>query len=143
MYGGGAIPPKIGKLLYSAGVKLHSAYGATETGVSTVFSKRTKEDDATWDYMEFSQMTKVKWVPQGDGTYECQFKVNYLLVLLGFKHFIDGLIRRAIPMSWQLKIFLEDMQHQMCLLGILLKTTFGNRKLSSSFVSRNKLILFY
>jgi hypothetical protein len=35
--------------------------------------------------MEFAPHTNIRWIPQGDGTYELQFQVSRLLVLLGFK----------------------------------------------------------
>ena len=67
--------PKIGEFLVASGVKLISAYGGTEFGVPTLPFKR-KGDEEDWAYMEFSDRTKIRWVPQGDGTYECQFLVS-------------------------------------------------------------------
>ena len=76
MYGGGAIPLKLGDMLYSAGVKISPVYGSTETGSSTHAFKRIKEDEAAWDYMEFGKSMDIRWIPQGDGTYELQFLVS-------------------------------------------------------------------
>ena len=84
MYGGGAIPPKLGDMLYSSGVKMTSIYGSTETGNSTYAFKRINEDEAAWDYMEFSKSMGIRWIPQGDGTYELQFLVSNAYVP-GFK----------------------------------------------------------
>ena len=84
MYGGGAIPPKIGDMLYSAGVKIGSVYGSTESGNTNHPFKRTKEEEAAWDYMEFSKGANIRWVPQGDGKYELQFLVSSASVP-GFK----------------------------------------------------------
>ncbi|KAG6892282.1 nonribosomal peptide synthetase [Termitomyces sp. T159_Od127] len=30
-------------------------------------------DEQDWAYMEFSDRAEIRWVPQGDGTFECQF----------------------------------------------------------------------
>ena len=54
----------------------------------------------------------------------------------------DDLSRLAIPIPWQSKIFLEDMQLRICLLGIQPKTTFGRCKISPSLASCKKLIRF-
>ncbi|KAF8953018.1 putative aminoadipate reductase [Flammula alnicola] len=71
-YAGGALSPKLGDNMLVAGVKLCSVYGATEFGSPTHPVTR-KGDEMDWAYMEFSDRSKVRWVPQGDGTYECQF----------------------------------------------------------------------
>ncbi|KAF8899601.1 hypothetical protein CPB84DRAFT_1847624 [Gymnopilus junonius] len=71
-YSGGAIAPKIADDLTAAGVKLVPTYGGTEFGAPTEFFKRS-EDAADWMYLEFDERCKVRWIPQGDGTYECQF----------------------------------------------------------------------
>ena len=76
MYSGGAIPPKLGDMLHSAGVKISTIYGSTETGNSTEPFKKTKEESSYWDYMEFGKNMNIRWVPQGDGTYELQFLVS-------------------------------------------------------------------
>ena len=69
------------------------AYGTTESGPSSRSFKRIKEDEADWAYMEFGAHTNVRWIPQGDGTYECQFQVSSLFVL-GFHQLIGGLDMR-------------------------------------------------
>ncbi|KAF8868636.1 acetyl-CoA synthetase-like protein [Gymnopilus junonius] len=58
---GGAMAPKVAQSLIASGVKMVTSYGGTEFG----------RDD--WDFVEFDHRCKVRWVPQGDGTYECQF----------------------------------------------------------------------
>ena len=92
--------------------------------------------------MKFGAHTNIRWMPQGDGTYECQFKVSGLLVRLEYKQLIDLWIRHAIHISWQLKTcpIFGDMQHQTCLLGIQLKNTFGSCEILYSFTSCKKLI---
>ncbi|KAF8075758.1 putative aminoadipate reductase [Lyophyllum atratum] len=71
-YSGGSLAPKLGDSLANAGVSLHSVYGGTEFGGPTRMMTR-KGDEKEWDYMEFSERVNVRWVPQGDGTFECQF----------------------------------------------------------------------
>ncbi|KAG6906942.1 putative NRPS-like protein biosynthetic cluster [Tephrocybe rancida] len=71
-YSGGAVAPKLGDFMFSAGVKLNPGYGGTEFGSPTHAIPRPG-DENEWAYMEFSKRSKVRWVPQGDGTYECQF----------------------------------------------------------------------
>ena len=127
MYAGGAISPKVGDLLYFAGVKIGTLYGSTETGNSSHPFKRTKDEEALWDYVEFSKNSNIRWVPQGDETYELQFLVSSASVP-GFKTTEGEILRHAIHIFWQSKIclILVDMQHQICLLGIQLRITFGN-----------------
>ena len=72
---------------------MYSSYGTTESGSSTHAFKRTK-DEAAWAYMEFGAHTNIRWMPQGDGTYECQFQVSRFLVSLDHKQLIDGLDMR-------------------------------------------------
>ena len=73
---------------------MYSSYGTTESGSSTHAFHRTKEDEAAWAYMKFGAHTNVRWIPQGDGTYECQFQVSGLFVCLEYKQLIDGLDMR-------------------------------------------------
>ncbi|KNZ79425.1 L-aminoadipate-semialdehyde dehydrogenase large subunit [Termitomyces sp. J132] len=71
-YSGGAVAPKLGNFMVSAGVKLKPGYGGTEFGSPTYAIPRPG-DEVDWAYMEFSDRAKVRWMPQGDGTFECQF----------------------------------------------------------------------
>ncbi|KAF8878948.1 putative aminoadipate reductase [Infundibulicybe gibba] len=75
MYSGGSLAPKLGDLLIEAGVRLNPVYGGTEFG-SPTFSFPRKGDEKEWAYMEFGSRAQVRWVAQGDGTYECQFLTN-------------------------------------------------------------------
>ncbi|KAE9401310.1 putative aminoadipate reductase [Gymnopus androsaceus JB14] len=52
-YGGGPLQPRIADILISQGV--------------------TRLDVETWQYFEFMEGTNIRWVPQGDGTFEAQF----------------------------------------------------------------------
>ncbi|KAJ6534650.1 putative aminoadipate reductase [Mycena vulgaris] len=72
MYSGGFLPPRLGGMLKAAGVNFRPAYGGTEFGGPTVVQLR-EGDEEEWAWMEFSSRARVRWVPQGDGTYECQF----------------------------------------------------------------------
>lgn len=76
MYSGGSLAPKLGDYLISQGVPIHSIYGGTEFGAPT-WLKPKKEDAKDWAWMEFDEeRVSVRWVPQGDGTFECQFLVR-------------------------------------------------------------------
>lgn len=78
-YSGGAVSPKLGNFMAENGVKLNPGYGATEFGSMTYPFKR-KGDEKDWAYMEFAESCNIRWVPQGDGTYECVFMVSTALV---------------------------------------------------------------
>ncbi|KAG6871961.1 hypothetical protein C0995_014472 [Termitomyces sp. Mi166 len=70
-FSGGPLPPKLGDRLAASGVKLYSFYGGTEFGCGT-WLVRDKTELMDWDYMRFYPDIKLRWIPQGDGTYECQ-----------------------------------------------------------------------
>ena len=76
---GGAMAPKVAQNLLDSGVNMITSYGGTEFGSPTGVFKR-KGDEKDWDYVEFDHRCKVRWVPQGDGTYECQFLVSFYLI---------------------------------------------------------------
>ena len=65
--------------MVASGVRLNPGYGGTEFG-SPTYALPRKGDEDDWAYMEFSERSKVRWVSQGDGTYECQFLVHETLV---------------------------------------------------------------
>ncbi|KAG0691850.1 putative aminoadipate reductase [Suillus ampliporus] len=71
VFAGGPLAPKIGNTLVNAGVKLSSLYGATEFGDITYFF-RNEVEQKLWDWVRFGPNSKIRWVPQDDGTYECQ-----------------------------------------------------------------------
>ncbi|KAH0581464.1 hypothetical protein H2248_012544 [Termitomyces sp. 'cryptogamus'] len=70
-YAGGPLPPKLGNNLAASGVQLYPFYGGTEFGGPTCIL-RDKAEVMEWEYMRFYPHTKVRWVPQGDDTFECQ-----------------------------------------------------------------------
>ncbi|KAG6828273.1 putative NRPS-like protein biosynthetic cluster [Tricholoma furcatifolium] len=70
-YAGSSLAPKLGKVLVDSGVHLHPIYGGTEFGAPTHPIKI--EGKENWEYVRFPDRTKIRWVHQGDGTFECQF----------------------------------------------------------------------
>ncbi|THG99107.1 hypothetical protein EW026_g3199 [Hermanssonia centrifuga] len=77
-FGGGPLSPKAGDKLVAAGVKITTAYGGTEFGAPAyTFDEDGAQDseikpDADWSWLRFSKKPNLRWVPQGDGTYELQ-----------------------------------------------------------------------
>ncbi|KAJ7622628.1 putative aminoadipate reductase [Mycena polygramma] len=73
-YAGGPLASRVGDLLFKEGVNITPIYGATEFGMPTIVKRRKSEEDAgEWEWLRFSSRVNVRWVPQGDGTFECQF----------------------------------------------------------------------
>ena len=86
-YAGGPLSERNGDKLAAAGVKLYGVYGATETGSLTCIldAEECAEDGAEvkttadWAWMTFFENVKVRWAPEGDGTYELHVLVSHLL----------------------------------------------------------------
>jgi hypothetical protein len=110
--------------MVASGVKLNPGYGGTEFG-SPTWAIPKKGDENEWAYMEFSERSNVRWVPQGDGTYECQFLVRHFFSLQ-FRFFMWG-IRRLKHMLCLSKTFLtfEDMLQPIFGRDTLRKTISG------------------
>ncbi|KAJ7623601.1 putative aminoadipate reductase [Roridomyces roridus] len=71
-FSGGPLPPRVGDALVEAGVNLVPVYGGTEFGpISSIV--RREEDAKDWAWHQFSDVPKLRWAAQGDGTFECQF----------------------------------------------------------------------
>ncbi|KAJ7776532.1 hypothetical protein DFH07DRAFT_798512 [Mycena maculata] len=71
IWGGGPLPQRVGDGLVDAGVNLLLAYGTTETGgISAMWPYGGDERD--WAWFRISDRVNVRWMPQGDGTFECQ-----------------------------------------------------------------------
>lgn len=68
--------PKLGNILSKAGVTLRPLYGGTEFGINTRFTPIALNDTDDWEYMQFHDHMNIRWIPQGDGSYECQFLVH-------------------------------------------------------------------
>ncbi|KAJ7622622.1 putative aminoadipate reductase [Mycena polygramma] len=74
VYCGGPLASRVGDFLFSEGVNITPIYGATEFGLPTIVKRRQAEEDAgEWEWLRFSSRVNVHWVPEGDGTFECQF----------------------------------------------------------------------
>ncbi|KAJ7718257.1 putative aminoadipate reductase [Mycena metata] len=73
-YSGGPLASRVGDFLFAQGVNVVPVYGGTEFGAVSVVHRRQAEVDAgEWVWFRFSSRVNVRWVPQGDGTFECQF----------------------------------------------------------------------
>ena len=77
VFAGGPLAKKTGDALVAAGVKLSSVYGATEVCAITC-SLKCPAEQALWDWVRFGPNQRIRWVAQGDGTYECQVLVRVL-----------------------------------------------------------------
>ncbi|KAJ7214255.1 acetyl-CoA synthetase-like protein [Mycena haematopus] len=73
-YAGGPLASRVGDFLSSQGVNILAMYGATEVGIPTLVKRRQAEVDAReWAWLRFSSRVNIRWEPQDDGTFECQF----------------------------------------------------------------------
>ncbi|KAJ6457255.1 putative aminoadipate reductase [Mycena sanguinolenta] len=74
IHGGGPLPSSVGDFLFNQGVNIVTVYGGTEFGAVTDIRVRPAERDAgEWNWMRFSGHVNIRWVPQGEGVFECQF----------------------------------------------------------------------
>ncbi|KAJ6482180.1 putative aminoadipate reductase [Mycena vitilis] len=73
-YAGGPLAARVGDSLFSQGVNIIPFYGATEFGGPCIVKRRKAEEDAgEWQWLRFSNRVNVRWVREGEGTFECQF----------------------------------------------------------------------
>ncbi|KAJ7715956.1 acetyl-CoA synthetase-like protein [Mycena metata] len=73
MYGGGPLPPRFGDHLFSQGVNVVPVYAGSEFGGPTIIKRGEAEVAAgEWARLRFSNRSKIRWMPQADGTFECQ-----------------------------------------------------------------------
>ncbi|KAJ7785171.1 putative aminoadipate reductase [Mycena maculata] len=73
-YSGGPLASRVGDALFAEGVNLVPLYGATEFGGASIMKRRQEETKAgEWAWIRFSARVNVRWIPQDDGTFECQF----------------------------------------------------------------------
>ncbi|KIK55489.1 hypothetical protein GYMLUDRAFT_99487 [Collybiopsis luxurians FD-317 M1] len=68
--GGGPLAPATGDYLVSCGVKLRSLYGGTEIGSIEAWDLQDSSED--WSWHKFPNSPNIRWMPQGDGTFELQ-----------------------------------------------------------------------
>ncbi|KAJ7339755.1 hypothetical protein DFH08DRAFT_915701 [Mycena albidolilacea] len=71
MFAGGPLPQRIGDDLVNQGLRLLTAYGATEFGSLSCIIPY-EDDIKEWAWFRVSPLVKVRWAPQGGGTFECQ-----------------------------------------------------------------------
>ncbi|KAG8734983.1 hypothetical protein FRC10_011139 [Ceratobasidium sp. 414] len=72
-FGGGALAEWVGNSLANNGVRLQSAYGATEIGcINKLRPTNPQRSPEDWAYLEFSEQSSPRFIPQHDedGTYE-------------------------------------------------------------------------
>ncbi|KZT19306.1 NAD(P)-binding protein [Neolentinus lepideus HHB14362 ss-1] len=94
VFSGGSLSAKAGDMLLSKGVKFSAAYGGTEFGVpSHLFdmfpdnkATRVPRDPKDWPWMRLSDRMDVRWVDQGDGTYELQMLAGISIFGTNEKH---------------------------------------------------------
>ncbi|KAF7340998.1 Acetyl-CoA synthetase-like protein [Mycena sanguinolenta] len=71
---GGPLPSSVGDFLINQGINMVTVYGGTEFGAVTDIKVRQAERDAEeWNWIRFSDHVNIRWVPQGEGVFECQF----------------------------------------------------------------------
>ncbi|KAF7340994.1 Acetyl-CoA synthetase-like protein [Mycena sanguinolenta] len=74
IHGGGPLPSSVGDFLFNQGINMVTVYGGTEFGAMTDIKVRQAERDAgEWNWIRFSDHVNIRWVPQGEGVFECQF----------------------------------------------------------------------
>jgi hypothetical protein len=91
MFAGGPLPQRIGDDLVNQGLRLLTAYGATEFGSLSCIIPY-EDDIKEWAWFRVSPLVKVRWAPQGGGTFECQILVRFLLLLMSHR---DGVLTYA------------------------------------------------
>ncbi|KAJ3994751.1 putative aminoadipate reductase [Lentinula boryana] len=69
--GGGPLSHATGDYLVSCGVRLRAIYGLTEAGSPSTWSMEDGFED--WSWHRFPEGPHIRWIPQGDGTFEIQF----------------------------------------------------------------------
>ena len=74
-FGGGPLHIKVGEKLWAAGVQIASCYGGTEFGTPVEVANKQDIADGDWMWLRFPDDLKLRWVPQGDDTYELQILV--------------------------------------------------------------------
>lgn len=75
-FGGGPLSLKVGNALSAAGVPVVTGFGATECGIVTSIPSREDIADGDWLWVRIADGIDVRWIPQGDGMYECHVLVR-------------------------------------------------------------------
>lgn len=82
VFGGGPLSTKTGDKLVNAGIPLVTAYGGTEFGAPTLAYPDDQSVDSPikpnkdWMWLRFMDTPNIRWVPEGDGTYELHIIVR-------------------------------------------------------------------
>ncbi|KAF8121589.1 acetyl-CoA synthetase-like protein [Boletus edulis] len=71
-FAAGPLPVEVGQKLWAAGVKISLGYGGTEFGMPIIAANKQDIADGDWMWMRFADDQNIRWVPQGDDTYELQ-----------------------------------------------------------------------
>lgn len=71
IFGGGPLSEWVGEKLIKQGVRLYSGYGATELG-AVIEGYNTERDPNDWAYVQFSQQSDIRLVPQDDSDGSCE-----------------------------------------------------------------------
>ncbi|KAJ6492518.1 hypothetical protein C8R47DRAFT_431590, partial [Mycena vitilis] len=71
LYGGGSLAQPAGDALSKAGVNIRPIYAGTEFGGISAITP-LKGDESDWNWMRFTDGVTPRWIPQGDGVFECQ-----------------------------------------------------------------------
>ncbi len=73
--------PSVGTKLVAAGVNLGTVYGTTEIGGPTMLPLPKNDSAGGHEWIKFSDRMKIRWEDQGNGSYECQLLVNFILLV--------------------------------------------------------------
>ncbi|KAJ7636277.1 putative aminoadipate reductase [Roridomyces roridus] len=72
-YSGGPLAQRVGDYLVSQGCNVVPIYGGTEFGSANDVVKTPQEHDPyEWAWIKVASRVTIRWMPQGDNTYECQ-----------------------------------------------------------------------
>lgn len=108
-----------------SGVKLCPIFGGTEFGAPT-YLKRRPGGYGDWEWITMDDRVKIRWDPQGDGTYECQFLVRLAGCSRSLSK-VNHLLRPLRTINYQSRICLtqKDTPPPIFLCPILPSLTFG------------------
>ncbi|KAJ7629663.1 hypothetical protein DFH06DRAFT_1225067 [Mycena polygramma] len=71
LYGGGSLAQPAGDALSKAGVNIRPIYAGTEFGGISAITP-LNGDESDWNWMRFTDGVTPRWIPQGEGVFECQ-----------------------------------------------------------------------
>ncbi|KAJ6523920.1 hypothetical protein DFH09DRAFT_1419188, partial [Mycena vulgaris] len=113
LFGGGTLPQLLGDTLVNSGVNLRTLYAGTEFGaISTLVP--LKRDEGDWNWVRLTDEVKSRWVPKGDGLFECQ-----ILTWQGHKLSVETLEDAAGYATSDLFVNHPEKKHLWKLIGRL------------------------